>query len=214
MAHVSRKEILQDFRTRSLLEATRKIIAAEGFDAVTMERVGSEAGITKGGIYLYFRNKNQMILAALEEIATEMLREIESQVDSKAQSWTRLCQVVRAQMESMERHKDLLRTLLLVRWLLSDQRERKKWRRLLQYRERHLNRLKAILDDGVRQKTFYPMDTARGAFYINEMMISTALRRMVDLSQLPLTKETEGLIQFLALLLRDKKHFQKSEEKT
>ena len=74
MARPSRKEILQDFRTRSLLEATRRIIAAEGFDAVTMERVAGEAGITKGSIYLYFRNKDRMIFGALEEIIRSLLR--------------------------------------------------------------------------------------------------------------------------------------------
>ena len=186
MARVSRKHILQDFRTRSLLEATRKIIATEGFDAVTMERVAREAGITKGGIYLYFRNKDQLILMTLEAIALEMLREIESNVDPKANAWERLCQAIRAQLETLERHKDVLRTLLLIRWHMSDRRERK--------------------------KIFYPLDTAVAAFYINEMTISTAQRRIMGLSGSSLQKDTQGLIRFMALLLRGKKHLHGSEE--
>lgn len=205
MPRLSRTQILQDFRTRSLLEATRKIIATEGFDAITMERVAGEAGITKGAIYLYFRDKDQMIMAALEEIASKMLQEIESALDPEALPWKRLCQVVRAQMESMEAHKDVLRTLLLFRWLLGDPRERKKWMRLLSYRERHLDRLKAILDEGVRLGTFHSMDTALTAFYINEMAISTAQKRTIGLSHSPLKRDTQGLIRFIALLLRDKK---------
>lgn len=213
MGRISRKEILQSFRTRSLLEATRKIIANEGFDAVTMERVAQEAGIAKGGIYLYFRNKDRMILAALEAIASEMVQEIESQVHPAAHAWERLCQVVRAQLESTERHRDVLRTLLLVRWLLSNRRERKKWRRLLQYREKHLGRLKAILDDGMRRKIFYPMDTADAAFYINEMTIVTAQRRIMGLSESSLEADTQGLIRFIAALLQNKKSLKRSEEK-
>ena len=54
------------------------MIAQQGFDAVTMEQVARVAGITKGGIYLYFRNKDEMILAAVEETAAEMGRRIES----------------------------------------------------------------------------------------------------------------------------------------
>jgi AcrR family transcriptional regulator len=194
------------------LEATRRIIATEGFDAVTMERVAEEAGITKGGIYLYFRNKDQMIMAALEEIATQMFREIESELDPKALPWRKLCQVVRAQMESMERRRDVLRTLLLVRWFLSDGHGRKKWRRLLQYRERHLSRLKAILDEGLRQKIFCPMDTTRAAFYINEIIISTAQMRVMGFSQSSLERDTHGLIRFIASLLQEKKSYT-SEEK-
>ena len=205
MARITRKEILQSFRTRSLLEATRKIIATEGFDAVTMERVAHRAGIAKGGIYLYFRNKDQMILAALEETALEMMREIENQVDPHVDAWARLCQLVRAQMEAMERHKDILRTLLLVRWLLSDRRERKKWRRLMQYRERHLSRLQAILDEGLKQKAFCPIDTPTAAFYINEITISTAQRRIMGFSRSSLEQDTQALIRFITPLLHDNK---------
>lgn len=205
MPRPSRKDILQEFRTRSLLEATRKIIAAEGFDAVTMERVAREAGITKGGIYLYFRNKDQMIFAALEEIATEMLREIAAQVDIKSDPWQRLRQLVRAQLDSMERHKDVLRTLLLVRWYMSNSRERKQWRRLLRYRRKHLERMRGILADGLKAKIFCPMNQAATAFYINEMTISTAQRRMMGLSRSSLERDTQGLIEFIRRLVQDQK---------
>ncbi len=205
MARPSRKEILQDFRTRSLLEATRKVLANEGFEAVTMERVAHEAGITKGGIYLYFRNKDQMIFTALEEIASEMMQEIETRLDPAAHPWERLCQVVSAQLDSMERHKDVLRTLLLIRWVMSNSRQRKKWQRLLKYRHRHLERIRQILEDGLKQKAFSPIDTAAGAFYINEMAIGTAQRRMMGLSGSTLEEDRQSLIEFIKPLVLEQK---------
>ncbi|MBI4488233.1 MAG: TetR/AcrR family transcriptional regulator [Deltaproteobacteria bacterium] len=205
MSRLSRREILQGIRTRSLLEATRKIIAAKGFDAVTMEAVASEAGITKGGVYLYFRNKDEMVLAAIEDVASKMMGEIEKQVEPHAPSWERLCQTIRAQLEIMERHQDLLRTLLLDRRLLRDSPGGKQSQRLLRYRRRHEAQLKEMLDEGVRGKKFYPMDTARAAFYINEMTISTAQRRMLGLSRSSLERDSQALLRFIALLLRDKK---------
>jgi AcrR family transcriptional regulator len=204
MWRVSRKEILQSFRTRSILEATRKIIAARGFDAVTMERVAKEAGITKGGVYLYFRNKDQMVLAAIEEIASKMIAEMEERAEPHATPWERLCQTVRAQLEIMERHKDLLRTLLLDRRLLRDSPGGQQSQRLLKYRKRHEGQLKKILDEGAGKKEFYAVDTARAAFYINEMTISTALKRMIGLSRSSLEEESRALIRFLTLLLREK----------
>jgi len=205
MARFTRKEILQGFRTRSLLEATRKIIAARGFDAVTMERVAHEAGITKGGIYLYFSNKNQLILAAIEEIAALMVQEIEGHVTPNGPPWDKLCQIVQAQMETMERHRDLLRILLLDRRLLSGGMGEKGRRRLLGYRERHEARIQAVLAKGVKQKAFQIPDAARAAFYINQLTISTMERRMLGLSSLSLNRETQGLMEFLSGLLRHKK---------
>ena len=204
MPHPRRTKILQNFRTRSLLEATRKVIAAGGFDAVTMERVGAEAGMTKGGIYLYFRNKDELIVSAIEEIASEMLQRIEARLDHGAPPWERLCQAMRAQLEIMEEQKDLLRVLLLDRRLLRDSPRGKQARRLLKYRERHEGRLKNMLDEGIRQRAFPPMDTSLAAFYINEMTISTAYKRMMGLSPRSLDEDAQGLIGFVGLFLRAK----------
>ncbi len=194
-----RKEVLQDFRTRSLLEATRKVIAAGGFDAVTMERVSAAAGMTKGAVYLYFRNKDHLIVAAVEEVASEMLRQIEARVDLESTPWERLCQTVRAQLEIMEAQKDLLRVLLLDRRLL---RGGGPARRLLKYRERHEGRIKNLLDEGMRQRIFRAMDAGQAAFYINEMAISTAGRRLTGRSTQPIERDAQDLIAFLAFLLR------------
>lgn len=204
MARISRSAILQDYRTRSLLESTRKIIAAHGFDAVTMDRVAEQAGIAKGGIYLYFRNKHELIVSAIEEIASEMLREIETRVDPKAAPWQRLCQLVSGQIEVMEQHRDLLRTLLLDRRLLLDRARGGPSRRLLKYRERHELHIRNILEEGIRRKIFHPVDPAPVAFYINEMTISTAQRRVLGLAPSSQKAEAQGLIRFLALLLRDR----------
>lgn len=204
MARISRSAILQDYRTRSLLESTRKIIAAHGFDAVTMDRVAEQAGIAKGGIYLYFRNKHELIVSAIEEIASEMLREIETRVDPKAAPWQRLCQLVSGQIEVMEQHRDLLRTLLLDRRLLLDRAGGGPSRRLLKYRERHELHIRKILEEGIRRKIFHPIDPAPVAFYINEMTISTAQRRVLGLAPSSQKGEAQGLIRFLALLLRDR----------
>jgi len=204
MAKVGRKQILQDFRSRSLLESTRRLIAAEGFDAVTMERVAEEAGITKGAIYLYFRNKDQMILAAIEEITAEMVGGIERRVDARAEPWDRLCQLIRAQLAIMEENKELVRTLLLDRRLMKGGSRSAAARRLLKYRREHEADIRDVLEKGVRCRLFHSVEAERAAFYINELTISTAQRRLLALTHSSLEQETEGLIRFIGLLLRNK----------
>jgi AcrR family transcriptional regulator len=198
--NASRKTVLSTYRTRSLLEATRKVIADGGFDAVTMERVSAEAGLTKGAVYLYFPNKEQLILAAVEEIFSEMVERIESQVDAEAGAWERLIQTLRAQLTIMEEQRDLIRVLLLDRRLFRDSPGHQA-RRLFKYRDRHEERLKHCLDEGVKKKTFRAMDTSQAAFYINEMAVSTAWRRMIGRSSQTLERDTEQMLAFIALLI-------------
>ena len=202
MGNSKRKELLLNFRTSALLEATRKVIAGGGFDAVTMERVAAEAGMAKGGIYLYFRNKDELILSAIEEIASEIVQRIEARVDVEATPLAKLCQTIRAQLEIMEAQKDLLRVLLLDRRLLRDSPKGKQARRLLKYRERHEGRIKHLLEEGIKQRIFRVMDAGQAAFYINEMTIGTAGRRMLGRSPHSLERDTENLVGFLSFLLR------------
>ena len=205
MAKVSRKQILQDYRTRSLLESTRRLIAAQGFDAVTMERVAQDAGITKGGIYLYFRNKDQMILAAIEEIMDTMVQSITARAGVHESAWDQLCQLIRAQLAIMEQNRELLRTLLVDRRLMKDGSAGGASRRLLKYRRRHESEIKAILVRGIRQKIFCSMDTDQAAFYINEMTISTAQKRFLGFTRSSLDEAAEALLRFVGLLLRRRK---------
>lgn len=198
---ISRKELLNGYRTQSLLEATRKVIAEGGFDAVTMERVSAEAGLTKGAVYLYFANKEQLILAAVEEISSEMVERIAAEVDLEAPPWERLSQILRAQLKIMEEQKDLIRILLLDRRLLRDGAGHTA-RRLFKYRDRHEERLRQCLEEGMRKRIFRTMDTAQAAFYINEMTVSTAGRRMLGRSTQSLERDTEELLSFVALLIR------------
>jgi hypothetical protein len=143
-----------------------------------------------------------MILAAIEEMASEMLRKIEARIDLTAAPWERLCQTIHAQLDIMEEQKDLLRVVLLDRRLLRDSPRGKQARRLLKYRERHEGRLKKSLDEGIKQKIFPPMDTGLAAFYINEMTISTAVRRMIGRNANSLERDARDLIGFVGLLRR------------
>jgi AcrR family transcriptional regulator len=202
-----RKAVLSNYRTRSLLEATRKVIADGGFDAVTMERVSAEAGLTKGAVYLYFPNKEQLILAAVEEIFSDMVERIEAQVDAEAGPWERLVQTLRAQLTIMEEQRDLIRALLLDRRLFRDSPGGHQARRLFKYRDRHEERLKLCIDEGVKKKIFRSMDAAQAAFYINEMAVSTAWRRMIGRSGQSLERDIEHLLAFIHLLIHKRARY-------
>ena len=54
-------------RREAILEAAARLMEEQAFDAVTMARVARAAGIAKGTTYLYFRTKEELFLALLEE---------------------------------------------------------------------------------------------------------------------------------------------------
>lgn len=71
-----------DARPSEILEAALRVFSERGYRATRLEEVGEAAGVTKGTIYHYFTNKEELLLRAIEHYheqafgrLSEMLRE-------------------------------------------------------------------------------------------------------------------------------------------
>jgi AcrR family transcriptional regulator len=53
-------------RPQELLEAALRVFAARGYRNTRLEEVATAAGVTKGALYHYFANKEELLLRALE----------------------------------------------------------------------------------------------------------------------------------------------------
>ncbi len=51
---------------RALLEAVVQLMLAHGYTATTVDQICAKAGVTKGGFFHYFRNKEEIARAALD----------------------------------------------------------------------------------------------------------------------------------------------------
>jgi TetR/AcrR family transcriptional regulator, fatty acid biosynthesis regulator len=55
-----------EIRRRQILDATAQLVTAEGLSAVSMERIGREAQVSKALVYNYFTSRNGLLAALLE----------------------------------------------------------------------------------------------------------------------------------------------------
>lgn len=62
----SRRERRPAERPGELLDAALRVFAARGYRNATLEEVAAAAGVTKGAVYHYFDNKEQLLSSALE----------------------------------------------------------------------------------------------------------------------------------------------------
>src|SRR5271170_7559286 len=54
-------------KRRQIVEGARSIFLAQGFDAASMNDIARAAGVSKGTLYVYFDNKEQLFEAIVEE---------------------------------------------------------------------------------------------------------------------------------------------------
>ena len=68
MARIGREQRaeLTEARRVQLLDAAVRLCASRGFDAVSVESIAREAGLSKGAVYLYFPTKQAILDAALQ----------------------------------------------------------------------------------------------------------------------------------------------------
>jgi AcrR family transcriptional regulator len=61
-----------DERRRQLLDASARVFTERRYDAVSMSEIAAEAGISKGLLYHYFTNKEELFRATLEDAARDI----------------------------------------------------------------------------------------------------------------------------------------------
>ncbi|WP_448809254.1 TetR/AcrR family transcriptional regulator [Agromyces bauzanensis] len=64
------KIVDHDERRLSIVHATWRLIAAKGFRATTMREIAKASGVANGGLFPYFRNKEELIGATFEHVFT------------------------------------------------------------------------------------------------------------------------------------------------
>ena len=71
---IKRKERLKEIHTASVLETAEKLFEEKGFDAVSMDEIAFDTGISKSTVYVYFKSK-QIIWDSIVSKYMELLLE-------------------------------------------------------------------------------------------------------------------------------------------
>ena len=64
-----RRKDLPENRRACILKAARCVFARQGYSKTVVDDIAGQAGIAKGTLYLYFKSKEDIFLAALMEDA-------------------------------------------------------------------------------------------------------------------------------------------------
>ena len=67
---------------RVALDAALHLFVTQGYEATTMDDIGKKAGVTKGTLYFYFRDKLSLLDALLERTETELFEPIYAQIST------------------------------------------------------------------------------------------------------------------------------------
>jgi AcrR family transcriptional regulator len=69
---------VSDKRKHQILNAAEGVFTRKGIDDARMEDIAEETGLSKGTLYLYFKSKDEIILAILDRIFQYEFRQLEN----------------------------------------------------------------------------------------------------------------------------------------
>ena len=84
-----RTRLSPDVRKDLILDHVAEIIANEGVSALSMERIGKEAGISKSLVYAYYPTMNELLKTLLKR-EYERLRDLQDEAALKAETFEQL----------------------------------------------------------------------------------------------------------------------------
>jgi AcrR family transcriptional regulator len=108
----TRRKDLPENRRACILQAARCVFARQSYANTIVEDIAGQAGIGKGTLYLYFKSKEEIFLAALLEDARRM-EDLTRERMEAAEAWQEKVSIyVTVRLEFLDSNPDFLRIYL------------------------------------------------------------------------------------------------------
>lgn len=105
----TKQDVLSEFRCAEILDAARGVFARKGYEAATMDDIAAATGVGKGTIYLYYRSKRDIYLAALEHGLRAVRALTAAAVDAAPTLDAKIRAFVTTKLQFFEQERDFYR---------------------------------------------------------------------------------------------------------
>ena len=96
-----------------ILSSSRKLIEEIGFSALTMDKVAQKAGIAKGTVYLYFKDKDDLLEKVLSSGFEKMFERIKIRVVNESGSYNKLKSLINENIMHIYENRYFFKTIFL-----------------------------------------------------------------------------------------------------
>ena len=169
-----RKKGLEAFTRQGILDAAVGLLTRDGIQGLTMARMATEAGVAKGTLYVYFSNKDQILDAALDASFDPLVRELSALLDGDLAPDRKLAEFSFCHLQFFDEHRDLIRVLFYDRERMHSEKSHYTDKRYQTF----VQRVADVLDEGVGQGLFSPLDSMKVAAMFIEANIGVVMQRI------------------------------------
>lgn len=184
-------------RKSQILEAAITVFARLGFQQTRMDDIASQAGLSKGALYLYYKSKDAVIAALLKYFFTQEFKRLQSFADSEREESVaeQLLQLTRQFSSAMQWMEQLMPIAFEFYALAGRDKEVRKF--LREYFKDYRTALARLIERGIEYGEFRAIDAEATAITLVALYEGMALLYFVDPQALPWSEQTETAVYSL-----------------
>ena len=171
---------VSDERKIQIINAAEDVFTKKGFDQARMDDIAEETGLSKGTLYLYFKSKDDLIIAILDRMIQREFKQLENLNQDELSATDTIWKITDLLT------KDILGWLRLIpivyQFLALAFRNKYVQLALKKYINRYLDILVPIIQRGVEAGEFRQVDTREVAIAMGAMIEGTLLLWVYDRS--------------------------------
>jgi len=196
MPTVSKEELVEGFRVQTIQEAALRVISRRGLAAATMQEIAAEAGVAKGTIYLYFKNRDELVQRTADVAVSQLMEMLEAKLASRGPLPEQLRALIEAKLSFFDTNREFFRLYLALSQGEVESPARTRRRHQKQY-QAYLDRLTAFFADAAKEGSLRPVDPLRLALFVAEGINAIILRRLSEEPPPPVDSEVEWMVATL-----------------
>lgn len=175
----TKREMVEQFRRSSIQTAARQVIARRGLAGTSMQAVAAQAGVAKGTVYLYFKDREDLLESAASEAFEDLVNRLQAVLARSAPLPETLRALVRTKIEFFDANQEFLRVHLDAGYPGGAVAARCR-RRRSPHHARYIELLTAYLENAVERGEMRPLEPARVAWFLAEGVAGLLLRRLSE----------------------------------
>lgn len=147
--------VVKDDQREIIIKAATAVFAHHGYKKATLESIGQSIGKVKSFIYYYFKNKEELFEAVIDNEVEQLKSRFEEIVTSSSSASQKLVEYSKQRMAllfKLANYFNLISNGVLTNPLLTDKLRRK-------YDQKEVEHIRLILQQGVESGEFRIMDT-------------------------------------------------------
>lgn len=186
----SKEEVVHEFRIQTIRDAAMRVISRKGMAAATMQEIADEAGIAKGTIYLYFRDRDDLVEKAFESAMNDLHKRVDQALETEGNFEQKFRAVLAAQIGFFQANREFFRLYISLRYPEGNAQQQRRQKRHCQpqYKSR-VERIAGVLEEAMNRGEIRRMDAMRLALFIIEGSSAVIIERVLD--EAPPTEEAD-----------------------